>query len=88
MAHKNFTNFSKTDFLETIDFTLSSSYCFCNNFYKQIFGLPMRSPISPATTNLVVEDLENSILNKFNFKVLFYFRYVDDIHICVLQRLK
>ena len=38
-------------------------------------GLPLSAPLA----NLVMEDLENSIVPNLNFQCIFYKRYVDDI---------
>lgn len=54
-----------------------------NTFYKQIFGSPMGSPISPVLANMVMELLETEVLKKLNFVPVFYTRYVDDIILCI-----
>ena len=45
-------------------------FIFNDNFYKQIFGTPMGSPISPLFADIVMEDLETDCLdvlrNKFD----------------------
>lgn len=49
--------------------------------YKQVFGSPMGSPISPALADLVLEDLENQVLERLRrmgIHVRVYKRYVDD----------
>ncbi|XP_043483513.1 uncharacterized protein LOC122511979 isoform X1 [Leptopilina heterotoma] len=77
------TNFSQDDFLEALNLCLNSAYCqFQGEFYKQIFGLPMGSPISSSAANIVMEGIEDKILNKIKYKIIFYFRYIDDILIC------
>lgn len=71
---------TKIQFLNALDIVLNNSeFSFDNKIYKQIFGSPMGSPISPIIANLLMENLENSILNSLDFEPLFYFRYVDDI---------
>jgi len=47
--------------------------------YKQTFGTPMGSPISPIIADIVLQDLENKALEKLKFTPCFYLRYVDDI---------
>jgi len=50
-----------------------------NTIYKQTFGTPMGSPLSPIIADVVMRDLEIYCLNKINYKLTFYYRYVDDI---------
>lgn len=42
----------------------------------------MGSPLSPILADIVMQDLETSILESLDFQVKFYFRYVDDIIMC------
>jgi len=59
---------------------LSSTYfTFNNKIYKQTYGTPMGSPLSPVIADVVMRDLETACLNRINFQLTFYFRYVDDI---------
>ena len=37
---------------------------FDNKYYKQIFGTPMGSPISPIIAVIVMQDLEYEVLKK------------------------
>ena len=39
----------------------------------------MRSPISPVLANIVMQNLETCCLNKIDFDIPLYFRYIDDI---------
>ena len=41
------------------------------------------SVISPMLAQIVMEDLEKSVLERLEFVVPFYFRYVDDTLLCV-----
>ena len=43
----------------------------------------MSNLISTILVDIVMQDLENEALSKLGFSVPFYFRYVDDILICV-----
>ena len=43
----------------------------------------MGNPLSPILSDIVMEDLEIECIKKLNVKPLFYFRYVDDILLCV-----
>lgn len=54
------TTIPKEEFLVAIDFVLSSTFFTFNNvFYKQVFGTPMGSPLSPIAADIVLQDLEN-----------------------------
>ena len=50
--------------METISFT------FDKRIYKQEFGTPMGSPLSPIIADLIMKDLE-----RFGHEVPFYYRY-------------
>jgi len=66
--------------LNSIKFIFSSTYFTFNNvIYKQTFGTPMGSPLSPVIADIVMRDLENDCLRKLNFELTLYYRYVDDI---------
>ncbi|XP_018353715.1 PREDICTED: uncharacterized protein LOC108755288 [Trachymyrmex septentrionalis] len=70
----------KKEFLGAIQFVLDSSFfVFDNVFYRQSFGTPMGSPISPVIADLVLRRLETVSLMSVNLDILFYYRYVDDI---------
>lgn len=67
-----------------VKYILTSTYfCFGNNIYKQIFGTPMGSPLSPVLADLVLQDIENKALYRIGFKLPLFFRYVDDIILAV-----
>jgi len=66
--------------MDTIDFVLKSTYFkFNDKIYKQTFGAPMGSPLSPIIADLVMQDLESHTLKNLSFTPPFYTRYVDDI---------
>ncbi|XP_025262217.1 uncharacterized protein LOC112637212 [Camponotus floridanus] len=68
------------EFLNAVRLVLNSTFFTFNNmFYKQTFGTPMGSPISPIIADIVLQDLEEKALNTLRFTPRFYFRYVDDI---------
>lgn len=78
---KNFTNIPKPEFTELIKFVLENTYFTYNNkIYYQKFGVPMGSPISCIIANLVLIDIEDTII-KQNKNISAYKRYVDDIFI-------
>jgi len=39
----------------------------------------MGSPLFPIIADLVLQKLESDILNKFPLKLIFYYKFVDDI---------
>ena len=43
----------------------------------------MSNPISPILSDIVMEDFESHFISKLQSKPLFYFRYVDDIVLCI-----
>jgi len=70
----------KIEFLNATKFILQSTFFnFNNKFYKQTFGAPMGSPLSPIVADLALQKLENNILDKLIIKPIFYYRFVDDI---------
>jgi len=70
----------KNEFLGAINMVLNSTYFkFNDKVYKQTYGTPMGSPLSPIVTDLALQDLELHTLSKLPFSLLFYVRYVDDI---------
>ena len=54
-------------------------YSFNNVIYKQSFGTPMGSPLSPVIADLVMRRLQTVSLMSLDLDVVLYFRYVDDI---------
>jgi len=68
---KRFTKIPKEEFISIIKFVLSSIFFMFNNvIYKQTFGTPMGSPLSPIIADLVMQDLEVHILNSLNLSLL------------------
>jgi len=56
---------------------------FNNKTYKQIFGTPMNSLLSPIIADLVMQDIELAAIKKLSYITPIYFRYVDDILMAV-----
>ena len=68
------------EFLAAIQFVFDSTYFIFNGvIYKQTFGSPMGSPLSPAIADLVLVDLEIIALERLPIIVPIYYRYIDDV---------
>jgi len=77
---KSSTKIPKKEFICGIKLVLNSTYfTFEKRIFKQIFGTPMGSPLSPVIADLVMRDLETKALNSLQFEAKLYVRYVDDI---------
>jgi len=74
------TAIPKDEFIGALRFVLESTYfTFDKIVYKQIFGTPMGSPLSPIVADLVLRDLETRAIEKLPRELPIYYRYVDDI---------
>ena len=72
----------KPEFLEALEVTLNSTYFqYKDQFYKQVFGCAMGSPVSSVVAQLVMEKLETTVLSSLSIDIPFFKRYVDD---CIL----
>ena len=72
------TNISKNEFIIAVRFILNSTFfTFNNRTYRQVFGTPMGSPLSPIIIDIVMQDIEEIALKILSAQPLFYFRYVD-----------
>ncbi|XP_037034378.1 uncharacterized protein LOC119073176 [Bradysia coprophila] len=77
---KKITNLPKDEFIVGSTMVLEECcFQFNGKYYRQVFGSPMESPASPVFADLVLEILEDDVIKKLPFKLLFYWRYVDDI---------
>ena len=84
----NFCELNCSEFINVISFILHNNYfVFNDTYYKQIFDAAVGNPLSPILADIVMEDLENRALSKICFPVPFYYRYVDNIIICVPERM-
>jgi hypothetical protein len=58
----------------------NNCFVFNGNFYKQIFGIAMGSPLSPILANLFLEMIETEFLPTYNKPLpSLWLRYVDDV---------
>ena len=78
------TNLTFEEVVEGINLCLNNTYIqFRGKFYKQIFGVPMGSPISVTIANLVMETVENTALQTFSNQPIIWKRYVDDTFVII-----
>ncbi|XP_018362906.1 PREDICTED: uncharacterized protein LOC108761070 [Trachymyrmex cornetzi] len=62
------TEIPKVEFFKALTLVLNSSFfTFNDKFYRQIFGVPMGSPLSPISADIVMQDLEidSGVKNSF-----------------------
>ena len=60
------TSLTVPELIEALDNCLQSAFFEYNDFiYKQIFGCPMGSPLSPTIANMVLEEIEQTALNMY-----------------------
>jgi len=70
--------------LKAIDLLLSSvCFSFDGKYYSQIYGSSMGSPLSPILADIVLDDLEMCCIQKLDFILHTYCRYVDDIFMII-----
>jgi len=70
------TKITKNEFLTAVRFVILSTYFTFNDIiYKQTYGTPMGSPLSPILADLVMQDLESNVLNSINVQLPLCRRY-------------
>ena len=75
------TSLAVPEIMEPLDICLQSSFFVYNDvIYKQIFGCPMGSPLSPIIANMVMEEIEQTALNTYLNPPSLWLRYVDDVY--------
>jgi len=85
-ALESFTDLSEITRLNTSEIISLTKMCldastfqWHSEFYRQIRGCPMGSPISVAISELSIQNFEKSALSNAPCRPLFWKRYVDDI---------
>ena len=74
------THLPLESFIQAIQFIFDSTYfTFNKTIYKQIFGTPMGSPLSPIIADIVMQELESRAIEEIPYNIPIYYRYVDDI---------
>ena len=74
------------DIKEALSFCLKSTvFSFKNVLYRQIFGVPMRSCISPILADIFMEFVEHRAIFTFHTAPKLWVRYVDDTF-CVIEQ--
>ncbi|XP_072403376.1 uncharacterized protein [Diabrotica undecimpunctata] len=74
------TTLNLANIKKLISFVFDSNvFIFNDCYYKQVFGTPMGSSISPILCNYVLDDLIEDSLQQINFEIPFIKRYVDDL---------
>ena len=70
---KEHTNLTIEELVEGLNLCLDNTYIqFRENYYKQIFGVPMGSPISVTIANVVIKNVENRALQTFSNSPTFW----------------
>ena len=74
------------------DITIGLKHCFSstvfsykNSLFKQIFGTPISSCISPIIASLYMEHVEHTAITTFHTPPTLWLRYVDDTF-CILNK--
>ena len=79
------TNLSVNDIVEALSICLKSNVFFLNVLYRQIFGVPMGSCISPISADIFMEFVEHKAISTFYTPPKLLVRYVDDTF-CVIKQ--
>ncbi|XP_013142201.1 PREDICTED: uncharacterized protein LOC106106199 [Papilio polytes] len=74
-------------YLPLIEFCLTSGYfLWRGDYYLQMEGVAMGSPIAPVVANIFMEHLEDNALRTAPFKPRYWWRYVDDVFAIVTRQ--
>jgi hypothetical protein len=75
----NWTKLNTDEIMELLNICICSTYFkFNDQFFKQLEGTAMGSPISPIFAELFLQKLENNLI-KNNRNIIVWRRYVDDV---------
>jgi len=76
---------TKLDLPQLLQFSRFSFkfFLFNGKYYEQIFDSPMGSHLSPILADVIMEDLETQNLQKLDFEVHTYYRYVNDVFMII-----
>jgi len=58
---------------------LFADLAFNEKIYRQTFGTPIGSPLSPVLADIVLQNIEERAISRISISIPFYFKYVDDI---------
>ena len=79
------TKLSVGDIMEALELCFKSTvFCYNDVLYRQIFGTPMGSCISPVVADIFMEHLENRAMSAFHTPPSLWLRYVDDTF-CIIK---
>ena len=81
---KKFRKLPYNEFINGLEVLMNSLYFkYDEKYYQQINGLPIGLSVSPVLADLVIQDIEESVLNKYKKFIIHYGRYVDDSYLIV-----
>ena len=80
-SHNPNLNITKKELKKLLPFTASQTHIIFNrNFYNQIDGVSMNSPLAAVLANIFMGFYESKWLNEYNLnRTKFYLRYIDVI---------